>query len=515
MKKKSTSGERPRPGKPALNFPLLCVVAAFAVSRILYWLAGVRFDTYANVHLMHFIPADLLRSRLWETVFHLHDQPPLFNLFLGAVYSLFPGFAPQAFHAVFLALGLALAVSMHCVMTRLGVSPRFSAALTILFTISPACVLFENLLMYSYPVTALIGGAALFLLRFLEKGRFRDAAIFFSLLASVALMRSMYHLLWFLLFPALLIVFRRRQWKPVLLAAALPFLAVFFLYAKNLYLFGSFNGSSWMGMSLSKLTSMRLSEDERIDLIRQGKLSELSLLPPFKALWFYSQYSDIPKFRKTGVPVLDLEFFPDIGNNWNNAAYLAISDQYRKDALTVMKTRPGVYLKGVGESFIRFFFPSSDWFHIYASADNAGKITPVERFFDTALYGQFFGAIVPGLTADVDQSYFSVPGHMGFFILLGFLLACGWGAWFVFGRLRGGHSGDPATLAVMYMLICIFYTALVGNMLEVGENYRFRFDVDPLVLILFGMFASDVARRLRHPEKPRGHPANGVTRRVK
>ncbi len=313
---KKTSTPKPRniPGISFLRDRYIGFLAAvFFITRIGCWLAGVRFDAYVNVHLMHFVPSALLREHLWASVIHLHNQPPLFNLFLGIVYTLFPGSSSVVFHTIYLVLGLTLTLSLYSIMTRLGVMKKLAAALTVLFIASPACILYENLLLYCYPVTVMLCLGVLFLVRFLEKGCTLDLLCFFCLTAAVVLTRSMYHLVWFAAFPVLLIVFRRNEWKRILAAALIPFMAVFLLYAKNLYLFGGFNGSSWMGMSLSKLATMRVPEKDRIELMRRGKLSELSLIPPFKALWQYGEYGDIPEFKATGVQVLDTVFYPGEG----------------------------------------------------------------------------------------------------------------------------------------------------------------------------------------------------------
>lgn len=495
---KKTSTPKPRniPGISFLRDRYIGFLAAvFFITRIGCWLAGVRFDAYVNVHLMHFVPSALLREHLWASVIHLHNQPPLFNLFLGIVYTLFPGSSSVVFHTIYLVLGLTLTLSLYSVMTRLGVMKKLAAALTVLFIASPACILYENLLLYCYPVTVMLCLGVLFLVRFLEKGCTLDLLCFFCLTAAVVLTRSMYHLVWFAVFPVLLIVFRRNEWKRILAAALIPFMAVFLLYAKNLYLFGGFNGSSWMGMSLSKLTTMRVPEKDRIELMRRGKLSELSLIPPFKALWQYGEYGDIPEFKATGVQVLDTVFYPDIGNNWNNAAYLAISKQYLKDALYVLRTMPGVYVKGVAESFKLFFFPSSDWFHQYASVKNVEKIGYFERVYNRCIEGQFFGSIAPGIDHVIDPGYFGSARNIGFFILVIYIVSCGYGLRLLFLVMSGKRKVSAGFIAVAAMMVTIVYATCAGNLLEVGENYRFRFDIDPLLIVLFGMFLNDCAGR--------------------
>jgi hypothetical protein len=39
-------------------------------------------------------------------------------------------------------------------------------------------------------------------------------------------------------------------------------------------------------------------------------------------------------------------------------------------------------------------------------------------------------------------------------------------------------------MAVAFSLLTILYVGIVGNLAEVGENYRFRLAIDPLALAL-------------------------------
>ena len=53
----------------------------------------------------------------------------------------------------------------------------------------------------------------------------------------------------------------------------------------------------------------------------------------------------------------------------------------------------------------------------------------------------------------------------------------------------------PFAGTVLFLCFNIIYVALVGNCFEVGENNRFRFEIDPFLLILLGLFLTDVFRR--------------------
>jgi hypothetical protein len=477
---------------------LLFVLGVFTVSRVLYALAGVRFYSWAETHLMHFVSQDLLRTDLFRSVFYLHNQPPLFNLFMGIVLKIVPGTAEPVFHAVFIVLGLALAVSLYLLMRRLGSSVRMSAALTSLFIASPACILFENALLYTYFVTVFLVLAALFLHRWIENGRTFDGAAFFILLALVVLTRSFFHPAWYAVCAAVALLFRRIGWRRAVLLAGIPLLVVCGLYVKNLVLFGSFSSSTWMGMSLAKMTTFNLPEEERVAMVRRGELSELSLLPPFKGLWFYARYVHVPRFEKTGIPVLDLDFYPEVGNNWNNLSFVSIDRQYQKDALVVMHTHPTVYVRSLTEALSIFFFPASYWFHLNPKFSNILGIDTVERLYNTLVYGQLlnpFGAVK--MTANY-ADYLTTPSAMGFFILGAWLAALFMGVRAIVRLFRGSETDIPRAATLVFMAFTILFVTVVTNMLEVGENNRFRFNVEPYLFAAVGMAVSALYTRLRN-----------------
>src|SRR5262245_9297275 len=116
---------------------LSLVAAIFCASRAAAFFAGVRFDASDLGGFWHFAPVHLLETRLGETIYYLHFQPPLFNLYLGAVLEMFGSWATIAFGASFFVLGLATALALYVLMRRLGVGERTALVLTSLFSASP------------------------------------------------------------------------------------------------------------------------------------------------------------------------------------------------------------------------------------------------------------------------------------------------------------------------------------------------------------------------------------------
>ena len=55
----------------------------FTLSRIGYYLAGVRFDARPIWHYFQYIDPELLKHRLVESMYYLHVQPPGWNSYIG------------------------------------------------------------------------------------------------------------------------------------------------------------------------------------------------------------------------------------------------------------------------------------------------------------------------------------------------------------------------------------------------------------------------------------------------
>ena len=73
------------------------LLTVFAVSRIAYYLSGVRFDARPVFTFFQFADPELLKHRLLETLLYLHVQPPGFDLYVAIILKLFPVHMPEFF----------------------------------------------------------------------------------------------------------------------------------------------------------------------------------------------------------------------------------------------------------------------------------------------------------------------------------------------------------------------------------------------------------------------------------
>jgi hypothetical protein len=474
---------------------VIVITAAFIVSRLLCYAAGVRFDMTPLDTFFQFIDPKLLRTHLLESLFYLHSQPPLFNLFLGSVLKVFPGNERLAFSLLWLLLGYLLAITLFLLMRRLGVSKRINLVLTTLFIIGPQCIVFENWLFYTYPVALMLSLAALLLHRYISGRRLLDGCIFFTLLAIIALTRSFFHIAWFVVIVALLLWYSKGYRRGIVLAALVPFLLVLSLYVKNAMIFGSFTSSTWLGMNVSRMTTFRLGEDLRREMVRRGELSRLALIERFRPLREYRGIVD--DSTRSGIEVLDQETKSSGAPNFNNKAYIAISQGYLRDALHVVMDDPRIYLDAYLRSYFTYFVPSSNYLFV---EDNRSRIETFDRIYSLVVLGQPLPYNTvrneKGSTRYLVTTLLTLS--IVLLVALPFLTIYGWS----FSRrlFMSVPDASPVALTVLFLIVNIVYVTVVGNAFEMAENNRFRFTIDAYLFALAGLFLT-----CRWNDKPRNN----------
>jgi len=85
----NTQDNFPNPAK-VRSVDLLIILLVYIASQAFYWAAGWKFDHSLLYFTMHLLDPELLRTRLLESLWYMHMQPPLFNLFTGWGLKLFP-----------------------------------------------------------------------------------------------------------------------------------------------------------------------------------------------------------------------------------------------------------------------------------------------------------------------------------------------------------------------------------------------------------------------------------------
>jgi len=468
-----------------LLVPWLGVLAAFILTRELYDRAGVQFQGDLYQGSWHFIDPYLMQTDLLRSVYYLHSQPPLLNLFIGVVFQVFPNDHSEVFHILYLGIGLFFACGIYFLGIQLKLAPWLSAVLAAWFMVSPGTVFYEHLLAYGYPIAALLTWSAVFLHRFAETRGSCWGGLFFFSLAVIALLWGFFHIIW-LLVPILGILILIPERKKVILAALIPFLIVTGWYSKNLFQVGQFTASTWAGMNLSKIVTFRVPEKERKQLVRSGKLSEFALIPPFRNPQVYLKL--LPETPLTGVPVLDEPETLLHARNHHHLVYAEASQMYLRDALRLISLMPGYYLRSICQAVYIYFHSASDFDPVIG---NRSQIWEFDLWWNRIFHGQWQG----DETSIERNSSMSVE-HVGWWIVAGFLIVTAGSAALLWKNR--GNLAEPENVLILFMAYNILFVTLVGNAMDIGENNRFRYTIDPFLSILLVFFL----RNLIAPASP-------------
>lgn len=456
-----------------------------------YFMMGLRFDATPLPTFMQFIDVELLSSRLVESLWYSHAHPPLLNLFAGIGLKLFGEHADRFFDVSFHVFGYLLTLCVFVLTRRLTRSVVAAYVVAGLMVASPAFVLYENWLMYTFPAAMLLAAAAVALLSFLDDGRIGRAVAFFSLLAVLALTRNMFHLLWLVGVAGLLFVACRDRRRTIALAALGPVIVVAGWYGKNLALYGQFAGSSMLGLGLANITTLTVTREELAPLVERGELSPFALISRYEQtdLLFQPQNDQ----QATGIPVLDTVWKSSGERNFNYRRLIDVNRAYASDAITVARTFPFNYVVGIFFAN-RLFFSPSDMNEYFPEA-NLAATAPMRVLFNPLFYG-----------ARLKPRYLIQP-HFGFDHPPSLEVNTGAGlilAWLIvlpycYVRARRsflGSNRERRNTAVLigFMLVSILYVYGTSTTLELGENYRYKFMIEPIFLVLAAAFAVDAVR---------------------
>jgi len=463
------------------NRDYFVITGIFFASRLLFWVLGIRFDMGTLNWYNQYIDPALLRKNLLESLIYMHGQPPLYNLFLGIVLKMFNGPSALVFHLVYILFGCGITVLIYSVSTNLKIPKLLAMLLCIGFAISPSEILYENILIYSLPVAFLILLSVYLLLQGMESNSFLFLSAALLSLSVVVGMRSSYHFLLIAFLVVYLIICAGKHLKKNIMIGGIVALIIGLVFPfKNLLIYDRFETSSWLGMSFWHVTTQVLSAGTRQDLAARGDLSPLSATFSFLPLYEYPQEYWVNLNLNCIGPAIICEKTKSNGStNFNNVAYLRISDVFLKDDIYTVKHYPQLVFKRALSGLIHYVWPASSFDHL---ENNRVAITEWDNFWNKYIYGR---VNAPGRAGADDWSKYAYP-----------LLALWFGAGLLYGLvavlrsiLQHNKKNDSHIIVIGYATIIVIYSATVSNLFDYGENMKYRFEVEPISIILFGYLA--------------------------
>jgi hypothetical protein len=460
------------------------LLAVWAGSRLGYsWLFGVRFDASTLDWYLQFIDPELLRTRLLESAFAMRDQPPAFNLLLGAVLKVAGAGAPAAFRALYGLAGVVLVVALWSLMRRMGVLAPVAFVVVALFAASPVTVLYESWLFYTYPIMVLLCVAALALHRFVESAKARDAAVLYALLAVVVLTRGTFHLAWFVAVVAgTALAVRGTGARRLAAAAAIPCALVLGLYLKNFLTFGDwFAGRIYRDMNYAQMVLQNVPRATLDRLVREGRLSPIVYLSIYRR--------DLEAFRpflgeveRTGIPVLDRERKSTGHPSWQSLTMQRVGRRMAEAADVAARHVPDAWRRSVVAN-ARLYFRPADQAYPFVYGDQA-----IDYGDPNAIA---LASLLELRRALVGQAAIGKPAWLYVVGLPALLL---YGAAYLSIRAGRRELLRPDAVTAAFLVFNILYLAAVTVLFSHGDHARYRLEVAPFYAVLCAMALSAAAR---------------------
>jgi hypothetical protein len=456
------------------------IIIVFLVSRAIIYLFGIRMDFEALFRNWQYLDAKTLKDHLLEGIWYDHTQPPVFNLFLGLVVKIAGVHARTAFVLILKAISLANALLLLTILSRTLPTPampagrpsRLPLAITLFYLLSPASIIFEHELFYTIFISFLLLLSCLSLTSFRRGIRWTNTCGFLLPLLTVSMTRSLYHLAWLFVITAALILFHRKKPAVKRLAAGslLTLLLAGAWYFHNYKLFGAFSSSTWMGMNLAR----NVFHDATIT-----DSSDIAAIEPFSRISAYRSFlTSADTTRYGSLPLADLheEMKNDSFINEKHIGYIAVSNLYMAACRRQFSRHPAGYLKNVVQSGIIFFAPATRY---SVMEPEVRKI----KYYDL-LYSFNLSHFAKGKQARrIALTLSAVPKFIIYLLIF---------TWWT-RRILKTRRIDDLTL---FLFAVIGYVFCVSSLFEHYENMRFRYEVEPLFLILAAATIDSVQHRL-------------------
>ena len=407
------------------------------------------------------VPQDLLKNDLGRSLWFLHSQPPLFNLYGALFFNLFPMNPMPAMQYGNIVLGALTSGGLYLILLLMTRTRWISALVAVLLAISLGSFLFEAYMLYDILTCFLITLSVTMLAFFTHTKKIVFAASFILAVSILVLSRSAYHLI--ILLPAIvvLILASIRDWKKLLIVSALIGILPLAWYVKNDVMYGFFGGSSWGGFNLWKVASATYNSEELEALANQGVISQVAAEQEiFRPASAYVEYGFN---QRSNIPVLNQD-------NQHNYNMIAVAKSYQESALNLIRKDPTRYLRSIVKGYEIYNIPSFQFKH---HAVNAGKLWPGMLTLGSYISGSAFSPF--------HGVYFG-----SFFFFLVPLCVIAYLALLVFMTIknRGGLKAALESLPIAtWIIVLISYTTLVSILFETGENGRERFYVEQLIFV--------------------------------
>lgn len=453
----------------------------YLLSRLVFHLIGIQF--LSTFDYMFWLDTDLLQHKLGESLWYAHAFPPGMNALAGLVLKISPEHSESLLKGFYLMTGMLFCISFTYLLDAfLSVNKWLIVGIVTFFHLSPPFIYFENYLYYTFPSSFLLCVLTVLFYQAIRHKSFKWWFAFFTICVLLGLLRATFHLVWVMMILGMVLIFEKKRAR-ILKAFAAPFSLLLFFYLKNLLIFGFFGVSSWGGFNLSLNTINRIPLEERQAMATRGELSPIYAFHPYSAPSAYASLYDLS--QGWDIPCLDQEIRSVGRPNYNHWIYLKVSPLRMEDSWQYIREHPRSYFRNIWFNTKQFLEPTTHWHPrepgFSPHAVNREKIRGYESIYNTVLHG-------------------SPQSGTGLYVLFPFLLLF-WGAYSGIRLLKNKFAGSLMDKWLFFICFNSLFVYLASICLTFGEMARYRFLIEPYVILLFAYTITKGIEWLRNRTK--------------
>lgn len=446
--------------KSSISWAAIVACIHLVVALILRFWCGLKFQNnefnpiWNGLHQV--IESELLRDNFFQSIYYLHIQPPLLSL-IGAIFiHLNEEFFLTNLNFFYILLGSIAASANFITLISSGFSLIPSLVLSILFALNPIVFAYEGYIIYPlltyFLISIIVCGSSL-------SDRIQKLYPFLLIsygLVGLIYLRSSYQILPLFLCYFLISVPESLK-KRVKIHFLICFLLALALYIKNYAEFGMMGTSSFAGVNFFNVATADYSQQELSNLSGKGIIPELTV--SLRGPKFPSGYKEYGYEAISPIPALS-------GERLNNLVMLQINKLYIKTSLTLIFLAPKRFLKTISNSYFYFTSPSDSFYFNHKNYESTGILGLIYHHLQT-----FSIKAINFISPDISS---------WFFILIPISVFLGLTILFFHYKYKKIISA-PNCIKISIFLIC--YSTFFGCIGDFGENVRYRFDIEQLILI--------------------------------
>ena len=331
-------------------------------------LSSQAFSTPVLIATRSLLPLRLLRHNLFNNLSHLHMEPPLFNLFTGEMLRLSPGTAVDLLQFLGVALSVFLSIATFFLMRELLIPRWLCVPVIAVFVIGdPAQILFPSRYSIALPSATILVSMAWSASRWIRTGRL-SGGVLYSLLSTVLiLLNSAFQIYLIIVLVVPLVWSMRHRWQQTTLALLAPLVLGGAWYVNELFQFNNFTTTSAWGMQLASTTVGGDAHSDLVALVAMKDLNSSALIPPYSCLAAYKKIARDPLHQVVALSLKEKFPCPKGANgfnanseNYNNIAYVSISQGYLRNDLQWVLHRPLTFVHQLVQSARSWMIPANE-----------------------------------------------------------------------------------------------------------------------------------------------------------